>query len=520
MRRWVLHVDMDAFFAAVEQLTRPTLRGRPVLVGGVGPRGTVAGASYEAREYGTRSAMPMAEARRRCPPAVVLPPRFRVYQVVSRRVLAIMRASTDVLQQVSIDEAFLEPPELAGQPVDRVEAFASGLRARIHREVGVSASIGAGPGKQLAKIASGLAKPDGMLVVHPEEERGLLLSLPVRKLWGIGPVSEGKLHRIGVHTVGELAALHRNDVVSLLGQAHGTELHRLAHGVDDHPVAERAESKQVGAETTFDVDITDTARLASEVDAMAEAAHRRLVSSERAARTVTVKVRDADFTTISRAETLPSATSDRPALTAAAQRLIATAVPPGTPLRLVGVSYSGLANWEQEPLFHESAWDETAGAGTEAEPAVTPAEPEATGVSDPERSNPPGSGSGSAAEAAGADASSNVVETSGPLVRIAEPAVEPAVGGEPPADRVGAELTELGWPSDWRAGDDAEHPELGHGWVQGAGHGRVTVRFETAATGVGPVRTFRAAEPELVAGNPLRSLGWDAGTLEEFGPPG
>ncbi|MGW5649359.1 DNA polymerase IV [Saccharopolyspora sp. NPDC003752] len=439
MPRWVLHMDMDAFFASVEQLTRPTVAGRPVLVGGLGPRGTVAGASYEAREYGARSAMSMAEARRRCPVAVVLPPRFRVYQAVSKRVLGIVREVSDVVEQVSVDEAFLEPTELAGATTAQVEDFATRLRARVHREVGVTASIGAGAGKQLAKIASGLAKPDGMLVVPPEQQLELLSGLPVRKMWGIGPVTESKLHRIGVQTIGELAALRPNDVTSLLGQAHGTELHRLAHGIDEHPVAERAEAKQVSAETTFDVDITDQAKLQAEVTGMAESAHRRLVSSGRAARTVTIKVRDSDFTTISRAETFSSATSDLGALAAAARRLLPVAVPPGTPIRLVGVSYSGLATSEQEPLFDNPADQQESPA-----PAALP---------------------------------------------VPEPSPEPST-------------------RHWRAGDDVQHKEFGHGWVQGAGHGRVTVRFETATSGRGVARTFAIDAPELTSADPIDSLGW------------
>ncbi|EQD84922.1 DNA polymerase IV [Saccharopolyspora erythraea] len=441
MRRWVLHMDMDAFFASVEQLTRPTVRGRPVLVGGLGPRGTVAGASYEARTYGARSAMPMAEARRLCPVAVVLPPRFRVYSAVSERVLGIVRDVSEVVQQVSIDEAFMEPAELAGAEPATVERFAARLRERVRRETGVTASIGAGSGKQLAKIASGLAKPDGALVVPPQEEIELLSALPVRKLWGIGPVTEGKLHRIGVHTIGELAALHLGDVTSLLGQAHGTELHRLAHGIDDHPVEERAEAKQVSAETTFDVDITDQGRLLAEVAGMADNAHRRLVSSGRAAKTVTVKVRDSDFTTISRAETFASATSDAATLAAAARRLTSVAVPPGTPIRLVGVSYSGLANSEQEALF----------------------------------------------ESPGAE----VVVSTQSVEHTQVPEAAPTARG-------------------WRAGDDVRHDEHGHGWVQGAGLGRVTVRFETATTGRGVARTFASDEPLLHPGDPLDSLGWQS----------
>lgn len=448
MRRWVLHADMDAFFASVEQLTRPTIRERAVLVGGLGPRGTVAGASYEAREYGARSAMPMSEARRRCPVAVILPPRPRVYRVVSERVFEIVRELSPIMEQVSIDEAFLEPEELAGASTSVVEEFAARMRAMIHRELGVRASVGAGSGKQLAKIASGLAKPDGARVVDPDEQDELLAGLPVRKLWGIGPVTESKLHRIGVQRIGELAALHSGDVISLLGQAHGTELHRLAHGIDEHPVAERAESKQVGAETTFDTDIREQASLTSEVVAMAEAAHRRLVTSGRAARTVTVKVRDAAFTTISRAETFPSATSDPSALAAAARRLTTIAIPAGTPIRLVGVSYSGLAASEQEALFDNPMDRETR--------AVEPEIPDSA-------------------------------EESGP-------------GGPSPAPRLRDSRS-------WRSGDDVHHVDEGHGWVQGAGHGRVTVRFETTSTGAGRSRTYAADDERLQPADPLESLG-------------
>ncbi|GAB3276664.1 DNA polymerase IV [Parasphingorhabdus pacifica] len=447
MARWVLHMDMDAFFASVEQLTRPTVRDRPVLVGGLGPRGTVAGASYEARQYGAHSAMPMAEARRRCPVAVVLPPRGRVYKAVSSRVFDIVREIADVVEQVSIDEAFLEPTELAGAGVETVDEFASRLRSRVARETGVVASIGAGSGKQLAKISSGLAKPNGAMVVPPEQEEELLTGLPVRKLWGIGPVTESKLHRIGVHSVGELAALHLGDVTSLLGQAHGAELHRLAHNVDEHPVAERAEAKQVSAETTFDTDITGHAELTAEVADMARSAHRRMSTSHRAARTVTVKVRDADFNTISRSETFSTATSDLSALSAAAFRLTTVAVPPGTPIRLVGVSYSGLATSEQEPLFDNPA-DQDAPA------------------------------------------------TTGDAGATAEPAL-----GEPRTVTTRDAHT-------WRAGDDVHHTEHGHGWVQGAGHGRVTVRFETARTGPGRARTFAIDDTDLRVADPLDSLGW------------
>ncbi|SDK65410.1 DNA polymerase-4 [Actinopolyspora mzabensis] len=441
MTRWVLHLDMDAFYASVEQLTRPTLRERAVLVGGTGPRGTVAGASYPARRYGARSAMPMSEARRLCRTAVVLPPRFRLYREVSERVFTIVRQLSERFEQVSIDEAFLEPSELTGSAPEVVAEFAESLRARVAAEVGVPASVGAGSGKQLAKIASGMAKPDGSMVVPPDEEKELLAELPVRRLWGIGPIGESKLRRIGVQTIGELAALKLGDVTSLLGQAHGAELHELAHGIDERAVTERAEAKQVSAETTFDTDRTDPSGLAGEIVGMAEAAHRRLVASERAARTVTLKVRDADFSTISRSETLSSATTEREELVAAARRLAGIAVSPGVPVRLVGVSYSGLTVAEQATLFRVPETEENEDPQASPEPSRAPA-----------------------------------------------PAV--ATGG-----------------SQWRQGDDVSHPGWGHGWVQGSGHGRVSVRFETSATGPGRMRTFDTGDHELVAADPLDSLG-------------
>jgi DNA polymerase IV len=434
--RWVLHLDMDAFFAASEQLTRPTLRDRPVLVGGLGPRAVVAGASYQARVFGARSAMPMGQARRLCPHAVVLPARFALYKELSSRVMAVLADASPVLEPVSIDEAFLEPPALAGAAAAEVERFAARLRADVRAATGLPASVGAGSGKQFAKIASELAKPDGLRVVAPEQERDVLAPLPVRSLWGVGPVAEAGLQKLGVHTIGQLAAMDLREVHGLLGTAIGTELHRLARGIDERPVAPRGAAKQVSAETTFDTDLTAMAAVHDAVARMAEAAHRRLVASGRAARTVTVKVRSADFTTSSRSETAGVATTDLGALTAVAQRLARTAVPEGG-VRLIGVSLAGLTDDPPPALF---------------EPAV---------------------------EAA--------------TVTAVEPA-EPA----PEHD------TSDGRP--WRAGDDVTHSEHGHGWVQGAGHGRITVRFETRSSGPGRARTFAADDPALRRADPLASL--------------
>ena len=230
---------MDAFFASVEQLTRPTLHGRPVLVGGLGGRGVVAGASYEARRFGARSAMPMHQARRLVGAgAVVLPPRGVVYGLAGRRVFGTVRAKVPVLEQLSFDEAFGEPLELAGATEVEVEAFCQQLRADVRTATGLVASVGAGSGKQIAKIASGLAKPDGIMVVRRLDEATLLEGLPVRRLWGIGPVAEDKLHRLGIETIGAFAALTEAEVADILGATVGPALHRLARGIDERPVAE------------------------------------------------------------------------------------------------------------------------------------------------------------------------------------------------------------------------------------------------------------------------------------------
>src|ERR1700761_6848565 len=360
--RWVLHLDMDAFFASVEQLTRPTLRGRPVLVGGLGGRGVVAGASYEARVFGARSAMPMHQARRLIGvTAVVLPPRGVVYGVASRRVFDTVRGLVPVVEQLSHDEAFGEPPELTGAPASDVEQFCEELRRRVRDETGLVASVGAGSGKQIAKIASGLAKPDGVRVVGRAEESPLLGGLAVRRLWGIGPVAEEKLHRLGIETIGELAALSESEVASILGATIGPALHRLARGIDDRPVAERAEAKQISAESTFAADLNTLEELRAAIAPIAEHPHQRLCRDGRGARTVTVKLKKSDMSTLTRSATLPYATTDVAALAALARRLLLDPREIG-PIRLLGVGFSGLSNVRQESLFPdlESAMSDTA----------------------------------------------------------------------------------------------------------------------------------------------------------------
>ncbi len=434
----MLHFDMDAFFASVEQLTRPTLRGRPVLVGGTGGRGVVAGASYEARAFGARSAMPVHQARRLVGAgAVVLPPRGAVYGVASRRVMDTVRAVVPVLEQLSFDEAFGEPAVLSGATAEEVQRYCAQLRLRVREQTGLVASVGAGSGKQIAKIASGLAKPDGIRVVGRDEEKILLESLPVRRLWGIGPVAEEKLHRLGIDTVGRLAALTGSEAADILGATVGPALHRLARGDDDRPVTERAEAKQISAESTFAADLTTLEQLREAATPIAEHAHRRLERDGRGARTVTVKLKKADMSTLTRSATLPYATADAGTLSATARRLLLDPREIG-PIRLVGVGFSGLSDVRQESLFPELEQHEYTSELADA-----------------------------------------------PVAAMAEPV------------------------SAWRVGDDVTHPQFGHGWVQGAGHGVVSVRFETRSSGPGLMRTFDIDTAGLASADPVDSLDWE-----------
>ncbi|MGB9305833.1 MAG: DNA polymerase IV, partial [Mycobacterium sp.] len=422
--------------------TRPTLRGRPVLVGGLGGRGVVAGASYEARVFGARSAMPMHQARRLIGvAAVVLPPRGVVYGVASRRVFDTVRAMVPVVEQLSFDEAFGEPPQLAGASAEEVEAFCEGLRRRVLEETGLVASVGAGSGKQIAKIASGLAKPDGIRVVARAEERLLLDGLPVRRLWGIGPVAEEKLHRLGIETIGQLAALTDAEVANILGATIGPALHRLARGIDDRPIAERAEAKQISAESTFQVDLTTLEQLLDAIDPIAEHAHQRLLRDGRGARTVTVKLKKSDMSTLTRSATLPYATTEPGALLAMARRLLLDPRQIG-PIRLLGVGFSGLTEVRQESLFPD----------LELSPETS-------------------------------EEAHHSVDT----------------------------VSQVQDVSAWRVGDDVVHRDFGHGWVQGAGHGVVTVRFETRGSGPGQARTFPVGPidtGDITPANPVDSLDW------------
>ena len=347
----ILHVDLDAFYAAVEVLENPELAGRAVIVGGTGNRGVVAAASYEARAYGVHSAMPSLRARRLCPHAVFLPGRFDLYAEYSRRFHDVLTSFTPVVEGIALDEAFLDVSSvrrLAGPAPE----IAAGIRRRVREELGLWASVGVGSTKLVAKLASEAAKPkaslagpvpgEGLKVVTPEEEIAFLHAHPVGALWGVGPATRGRLERFGVRTAGDLAALPVHTLVDALGQAWGRSLHDLAHNRDARAVEPDRAPKSVGHEETYGRDHHDHEPLRREVIRLADAVASRLRRQGLAGRTVTVKVRFADFRTITRSHTEPEALDTGAALATVGLALLdAVDVSPG--VRLLGFSVSNLA---------------------------------------------------------------------------------------------------------------------------------------------------------------------------------
>ena len=351
MEPTILHVDMDAFYASVEVLRDPSLAGRPVIVGGSGDRGVVASCSYEARAFGVRSAMASVRARRMCPTAVFVHGDMSRYAGYSRRIHEVFSSFTPLVEGISLDEAFLD---VAGArrlfgPAERV---ASSIRERVRADTGLSCSVGVAPSKLLAKLASRAAKPTassagidpgpGVVVVRPGEELAFLHPLPVTELWGVGPATAERLRSRGVRTVGDLAAVSVEALVSWLGTANGRHLHELAWARDTRPVEPERAVKSVGHEETFAVDLVDRATLHREVVRQADAVASRLREASLAGRTVTVKVRFNDFATITRSRTLPEAVDTAPEVAAVARGLL-DGVDAGGGIRLLGVSVSNLA---------------------------------------------------------------------------------------------------------------------------------------------------------------------------------
>lgn len=342
MTRRIIHADLDAFFASVEQLDNPELRGRPVVVGGPpDARGVVAAASYEARAYGVRSAMPMATALRLCPQAVRVSPRFDRYGELSRRVMEIFRGVTPLVEQISLDEAFLDVTDNA-LPAEEV---AAALKRRIHEELGLTVSIGVASSKSVAKIASDFEKPDGLTVVPPGGEREFLAPLPVRNLWGVGPKTAESLAGESVTTIGELAAKSEEWARSRYGQ-RGLYLLRLARGEDTSPVTVEHETKSVSSETTFPRDVSSGHELEAALRDLAEHTARRLRRAAFRGKTVKLKLRLADFTTFTRQVTRAAATDDADVIFEEASRLLAKEVREGRRFRLLGVGVSGFAREE------------------------------------------------------------------------------------------------------------------------------------------------------------------------------
>lgn len=351
----VLHVDMDAFYASVELIARPELRGRPVIVGGEG-RSVVLTATYEARAFGVHAAMPMTQARRLCPRAVVIPPNHRLYAEVSHGVMEILADVTPLVEQASVDEAFLDVSgarRRLGSPT-RIAAL---IRERVRSQYDVTCSVGVAGTKFVAKLASGMAKPDGMLLVPRAATVPFLHSLPVGALWGVGERTRDALARWGITTVEELAAADLALVQRAVGKATGAHLHDLAWGRDPRPVTPDRQEKSIGAETTFAVDLRDATAIGTQVLAMADTCARHLRSKGLVGRTVSLKVRTADFTTLTRSRTLDVPTDVAGDIFAVARELLDSVDLRGLAVRLVGVRMEGLSAPVGRQLTLEEAAD-------------------------------------------------------------------------------------------------------------------------------------------------------------------
>ncbi len=349
--RAILHIDMDAFYASVEEQDRPELKGKPLIVGGTGGRGVVAAASYAVRRYGVRSAMPMREALRRCPEAICVPPRMARYKEVSDQVFTIFHQFTPIVEGLSLDEAFLDVTQ-SQRLLGSAESIGGEIRRRIAGQTGLTASVGIAPNKLLAKIASDLNKPDGMCRIGADNVREVLDGLPIEKLFGVGPKSLPGVHAAGIRTFGDLR-LAADEVLWRAFGKHGKSMRDRASGLDDRPVEANREEKSIGAEETYERDLRGAAALNVQLLRLADRTASRLRAHRLCAGTVSVKIRRADFTTYTRQRALGRPTQDTAAVSAAAQTLLARwlAVQPDAAVRLLGVSVSDLQTSQQEDLF-------------------------------------------------------------------------------------------------------------------------------------------------------------------------
>ena len=394
----ILHVDMDAFFVEVERLDDARLRGRPVIVGGLGARGVVASASYEARRHGVRSAMPMVEARRRCPRGEFVAPRHGRYGEISARVFEVLESFTPYIEPLSVDEAFLDVSGL-WRHHESPEAVAIAVRQRVRSELDLPASVGIARTKFIAKMASEDAKPDGWLKIPAGEELDYLHPLPVRRLWGVGEATHASLEGLGVVTIGDLAALDATTLERRVGAAMGAHLGALAHGIDDRPVSVDRETKSVSVEETYERDLAADGAVDAALVALCDRLTSRLRRSGHRGRTVTLKVRFADLTTISRSTTLARPIGGADDLLPAVRGLWQRVGREGRGVRLLGVGVSGLVSRDQPAQLLLDAPSRAATAAVIDEirdrfgdgavlPArlVSPGEPGVTDSSRPERS--------------------------------------------------------------------------------------------------------------------------------------
>jgi DNA polymerase IV len=355
----ILHADLDAFYASVEQRDDPSLRGRPVIVGG----GVVLAASYEAKAHGVRTAMGGSQARRLCPAAVVVPPRMSAYSEASRAVSEVFHDTTPLVEALSIDEAFLDVRgmrRLRGSPAE----MAAQLRKDVLERVGLPITVGVARTKFLAKVASGVAKPDGLLVVPPDRELVFLHALPVERLWGVGHVTAAKLHYLGIATVGEVARLEEGVLVAMLGRASGRHLHALAHNRDPRPVQARRRRRSMGAQRALGRAQRTEEELDAILIALVERVARRLRAAGRVGRTVVLRFRFADYTRATRSHTLPQATAETQVILAALRALLVVAGPTieSRGLTLLGIAVSNLDDGATAQL----ALDSSEGAALDA----------------------------------------------------------------------------------------------------------------------------------------------------------
>lgn len=337
----ILHADLDAFYASVEQRDNPSLRGRPVLVGG----GIITAASYEAKAYGVRTPMNEREARRLCPHAVTVSPRMSAYSEASKRVFAVFNDTTPMVEGLSVDEAFLDVTGLAKLAGDG-PTIAATLRSRVADEVGLTLSVGVATTKFLAKVASAVSKPDGLLVVEPGRELAFLHPLPIERLWGVGPVTSGKLRQRGLQTVGDVAAVQEHHLVSILGSGWGAHVHALAHNRDARPVVTGRRRRSIGSQRSFPSGGLDRATAEVFLLEVAERVTRRMRSGDRVGRTIILRLRFGDFKAATRSRTLAQATNTTDEVLGAARTLLGAAWPEVEErgLTRVGIAVTGLSS--------------------------------------------------------------------------------------------------------------------------------------------------------------------------------